>query len=294
MQLYLRLLGYLKPYWRRFALAVVCTAALGGLAVVPPYIAKNVVDDLLISRDMWMLKVLPLVILLTYAVKGLFSYVQTYFMSWIGQRVVMDVRNDLYGHLHSLPLSFFVRRTTGELMSKVTYDITLMQKSAASGLRDLGQYALTFVFLLVLAFYRDPVLSAVFVVVLPPLGLLVVHLGGKIRRITRRTETQMGDINSAMKEAFQAIRIVKAHSAEEHEVRRFARRNRRFFDLIMKALRVRAISHPLVEVLGGVGAAFVLWYGGYQVVAGLKTPGEFTSFLAAIGLIFSPIKRLTR
>jgi subfamily B ATP-binding cassette protein MsbA len=215
-------------------------------------------------------------------------------MFWLGQRVVMDIRDDLYSHLHRLPLSFFVQKTTGELMSKITYDISMMERAASSGLRDIVYLSLAFVFLLAVAFYRDPLLAAIFVVVLPPLGFLIAALGGKIRRITRRMQTQMGDINNAMKETFQAIRVVKAHNAEDHEVSRFKRKSRRFFDLAMKARRVRALNHPVVDVLGGIGAAFVLWYGGYQVFNGIKTPGEFASFVTALGLLMTPLKRISR
>lgn len=294
MTSYLRILGYIKPYWRRAVLSVICMIVLGAVTAVPAFLVKYLIDDLFISKDVWMLTFLPVVIVATYAIKGVFAYGQSYFMFWIGQRVVMDVRNDLYGHLHLLPLSFFVRKATGELMSKITYDVMMMEKAASTGLRDLGHHSLGFLFLLAFAFYRDPLLTGVFVVVLPPMGLLIGHLGGKIRRITRRMQAQMGDINSAMKEAFQAVRVVKAHNAEDHEVARFARHNRRFFGLAMKARRVRALRHPVMEILGGAGAAFILWYGGHQVFSGVRTPGEFTSFLTALGLLMGPLKRLSR
>lgn len=294
MKKYLRILCYLKPYWRRCVQAAICMIVLGAVTAVPPYLAKNVIDDVFIAKDLWMLNLVVAAILLTYVIKGVFAYGQSYFMFWLGQRLVMDVRNDLYCHFHQLPLSFFVRKTSGELMSKITYDITLMQQASATGLRDLGHHSISLVFLLALAFYRDPFLSAIFVVSLPPLGLIIGRLGGKLRRITRRMQSQMGDISTSMKEAFQAARVVKAYNAEEHESVQFSGRNRKFFDLAMKARRVRAISHPIVEILGGTGAAFILWYGGHQVLSGIRTPGEFISFIAALGLIIGPMKRLSR
>jgi subfamily B ATP-binding cassette protein MsbA len=294
MKTYLRLLRYMTVYWRRFALAVVCMALVGGVSAIPAYLMKHVVDDLFIARKAWMITLLPLVVIATFLAKALFLYGQTYLMDWIGQRVVMDIRNALYRHLHQLPLAFFERKATGELMSKVTYDITLMQKASSSAIRDMGREAFSFSFLLGLAFYRDPALTAAFVLILPPLVLLVARLGGKVRRVTRQSQQRMAAMSALMKEAFSGIRIVKAFNAEEHEIERFRRSNRRFFNLIMKAQRVRALASPLVEILGGVGAGLVIWYGGYQVVHGLKTPGEFTSFLVAIGLIYSPIKGLAR
>ncbi|MDP6482228.1 MAG: ABC transporter ATP-binding protein [Nitrospinota bacterium] len=294
MNKYLRLLGYLKPYWRRCVLSGICMVVLGAVTAIPAYIAKDVIDGVFIAKNVRMLNLIVAVILLSYIVKGIFAYGQSYFMFWLSQRMVMDVRNHLYRHFHEMPLSFFVRKTSGELMSKITYDIALLQKASASGLRDLGQHTFGLLFLLGIAFYRDPYLSAVFVVVLPPLGLIIGRLGGKIRRITGRMQTQMGDINTAMKEAFQAARVVKAYNAEDHELARFSKRNRRFFGLTMKARRVRALSHPVVEILGGAGAAFILWAGGHQVLSGVRTPGEFISFLAALGLIMGPLKRLSR
>lgn len=294
MKTYRRLLRYMTVYWRRFAFAVVCMAFVGGLSAIPAYLMKQVVDDLFIARDAWMITLLPLVVVATYLAKGFFLYGQTYLMYWIGQRVVMDIRNALYRHLHQLPLAFFERKATGELMSKITYDITLMQKASSSAIRDMGRDTFSFFFLLGLAFYRDPALAAAFVLILPPLALLVARLGEKVRRVTRQSQQRMADMSALIKEAFSGIRIVKAFNAEEYEIERFRRSNKRFFNLIMKAHRVRALASPLVEILGGVGAGLVIWYGGYQVVHGLKSPGEFTSFLVAIGLLYSPIKSLTR
>jgi subfamily B ATP-binding cassette protein MsbA len=294
MNNYLRIFNYLKPHWKRGLQSIGCTLVLAALAAVPALLAKYVVDDLFISKDITMLTLLPGAIILTYALKGIFAYGQSYLMFWLGQRVVMEIRDDLYSHLHRLPLSFFVQKTTGELMSKITYDISMMERAASTGLRDIFYHSLAFIFLLAVAFYRDPLLSAIFVVVLPPLGFVIAALGGKIRRITRRMQTQMGDINTAMKETFQAIRVVKAHNAEDHEVSRFKRKSRRFFDLAMKARRVRALNHPVVDVLGGIGAALVLWYGGSQVLNEIKTPGEFASFVTALGLLMTPLKRISR
>ena len=294
MKAYIRLLRYMTAYWRRFVVAVICMAFVGALSTIPAFLMKQVVDDLFIARNAWMLVFLPLVILVTYLARGIFLYGQTYLMYWIGQRVVMDVRNALYRHLHKLPLAFFERKATGELMSKLTYDITLMQKASSSAVRDMGRQGFTLIFLLGLAFHRDPILAGVFILVLPPLGFLVARMGEKIRRITRQSQQRMGDMSAIMKEAFSGVRVVKAFNAEDYEIERFRRSNKRFFNLIMKAQRVRALSHPLVEVLGGIGAALILWYGGNQVLNGLRTPGEFTSFLVAIGLIYSPIKSLTR
>ncbi|MFQ5895155.1 MAG: ABC transporter ATP-binding protein [Nitrospinota bacterium] len=295
LKIYLRLLSFLTPYRGRAALAVVCMVGVGALSAAPAYLLQHVVDGLIPPREPFLLVViLPLAVVATYLALGAFTYGQTYLMYWVGQRVVMDIRNALYGHLVRLPVRFFTQKTTGELMSRVVYDISLMQKAASSAVRDMGRHSFALLFLMALAFYQNWRLSLAFAMVLPPLTYLVARMGEKVRRITRQTQDKMGDISALVKEAFTGIRVVKAFNAEEHEHRRFARANRRFCDTVMRAMRVRALATPLVEVLGGVGAGVVLWVGARQVMAGESTPGQFASFLAALGLLYNPLKSLTR
>ncbi|MFQ6112420.1 MAG: ABC transporter transmembrane domain-containing protein, partial [Nitrospinota bacterium] len=172
MKTYLKLLSYLKPYWKRLLLAIGCMVVVGALSAVPAYLLKYVVDDLFIERKPLMLMALPLAVIGTYLIKGFFSYVQTYLMYWIGQRVVMDVRNHLYTHLINMPLSFFSNVTTGEMMSKIIYDISLMQKAASQAVRDMGRHFFSFLFLLGVAFYMNWFLTTIFLIALPPLALL--------------------------------------------------------------------------------------------------------------------------
>lgn len=294
MKTYFKLLAYLKPYWKRLLLAIGCMVVVGALSAVPAYLLKYVVDDLFIERKPLMLMALPLAVVGTYLIKGFFSYVQTYLMYWIGQRVVMDVRNHLYTHLINMPLSFFSNVTTGEMMSKIIYDISLMQKAASQAVRDMGRHFFSFLFLLGVAFYMNWFLTTIFLIALPPLALLVSRLGEKIRRATRETQEKMGDITSLMKESFSGVRVVKGFNAEGFEQERFQKANRRFFSQVMRAMRARALAPPVVEVIGGLGAGFVLWYGSWEVLKGEVSPGEFTSFLGAIGMIYNPLRGLTR
>ncbi len=293
MKTYLKLLAYLKPYWKKLLLAIACMVIVGALSAVPAYLLKYVVDDLFIRREALMLMVLPLVVVGTYLIKGFFTYLQTYLMYWISQRVVMDVRNQLYAHLINMPLSFFSNVTTGEMMSKIIYDISLMQKAASQAVRDMGRHFFSFLFLLGVAFYMNWLLTVIFLIALPALAFLVSRLGEKIRHATRQTQKKMGDITGLMKESFSGVRVVKGFNAQGFEEERFQKANRRFFSQIMRAMRARALASPAVEVLGGLGAGFVLWYGSWQVLDGRVSAGEFTSFLAAIGMIYSPLRGLT-
>lgn len=293
-RMYLRLLRYLRPYRLRFGVAVACTIVVGGLNAYPAYLVQHVINDILISRRSEVVFLICLSLLVVYLVKGGAAYLQNYFMYWVGQRVVMDVRNELHRHFINLPLRFFEAKTTGELMSKVIYDISLMQKAATSSVRDLFRHGFTFVALLGVAVYQSPAMALIFIVVVPAVGLFVVRMGEKVRRITRRSQARMGDMSSLMKEAYAGIRVVKAFGAEEREDRRFARATQSFFETVMRAMRVRALAPPTVEIVGGALAAAVLWFGARAVIHGGMDPGRLTSFVVALGMAYSPLKSFTR
>ncbi len=293
-QVYRRLLKYLRPYWRRFSIAILATIVVGALNAVPALLVRTAVDDVLVARDEAAAFFLSALVMGIFILKGGAAYLQNYFMYWVGQRIVMDVRNALHRHLLFLPLRFFDEKTTGELMAKVTYDITLMRKAASNAVRDLVRHFFTFLALLGVAVYQSPKMSLFFIVAVPPVVVLIAWLGEKIRRITRRTQERMGDMSSLMKETYDGMRVVKGFGAERFEESRFERANLSFFRTIMRAMRARALAPPLVEVIGGVLAGFVLWHGAGLVMRGEVTPGQLSSFLVAVGMIYSPLKSLTR
>ena len=288
------LLFYLKSYKFRFGIAVLCTLVVASLNAFPALLVKYAVDDVLISKNVKMAVLLSLVLVVIYLFKGVFSYFQSYFMELVGHRVVVDVRSKLHSRMMSFPIHFFERKTTGELMSKVLFDISLMQKAVSSSLRDLARYFFTFIALLTVAIYQSPKMSFFFIIAVPPISYIVFRLGEKIRRATRGNQERMGDISSLMKETYSGIKEVKAYGAEKIEETRFNKSNFSFFVNMKRVLLVRALAPPLVEAIGGVIAATVLWFGSMMVINGEVTPGEFSSFLVAIGMIYSPLKSLTR
>lgn len=293
-QVFRRLLGYVIPYKKRFSIAVFCTVVVGALNAVPALLVRYAVDDVLIEKDMSIAFYLATGIGGAYVVKSIFAYGQNYFMYWVGQRVVMDVRNKLHSHFLHLPLSFFDEKTTGDLMAKVTYDISLMRKAASNAIRDLGRHFFTFLALLGVAIYQNPRMTLIAIVAVPPVGFLIARLGEKIRRITRRTQERMGDISTLMKETYDGMRVVKTFGAEGYEEKRFARANLSFFRTIMGALRPRALGPPVVEAVGGVLGGLILWYGSALVIRGEMTAGQLSSFLVALGMLYNPLKSFTR
>ncbi len=293
-RVYLRLLEYLRPYWFRFGVAVVCTIVVGGLNAYPAYLVQHVINDILISKRSDIVLLICLSLVVVYAVKGFAAYCQNYYMLWVGQHVVMDVRNELHRHLVNLPLRFFEMKTTGELMSKVIYDISLMQHAATESVRDLLRNGFTFIALLGVAIYQSPRMALIFIVLVPLVAVLVLTMGEKIRRITRRTQVRMGDMSSLMKETYGGIRVVKAFGTEDAEEARFMRATRSFFDTIMRAMRVRSLAAPIVEIIGGLMGAGILWFGAQAVIQGNMDPGKLTSFAVALGMAYHPLKSFTR
>jgi subfamily B ATP-binding cassette protein MsbA len=290
--LYQRLFRLVIPYWRRLAVAMACMLGVAACTAASAYLVKPVLDDIFINKKAGMLKVLPLVVLLLFLVKGLCEWGHVYFMSYVGQRVVSQVRQQLYDHLQILSLSFFDRTSTGVLMSRITNDVNLLQAAVSSAITGMLKDCVSVVGLVGVVFYRDWELALVAMVVLPFAFFPIVKFGRILRRISTKSQQSMGDISVILHETISGNRIVKAFGMEEYEKARFSRENMRYFQYYMKSVSVRALSSPVMEFLGGLGVVFIIWYGGSSVIRGVSTPGNFFSFLAALLLLYEPIKRL--
>ena len=294
MNLYRRLLELVKPHWHRLAIAMVCMVGVAICTAALPYLVKPVLDDIFIKKNAETLKFLSIVVFLVFTIKALTEWGHAYLMSYVGQRIVAHLRQQLYDHLQRLPLSFFDRMPTGLLMSRVTNDVNLVQGAVSNAITGLLKDPLTLVGLLAVMFIRDWQLSLISMVVLPFAFFPVVKFGRMLRRISTKSQESMGDISVILHETISGSRIVKAFGMEEYEKERFSRENIRYFRYLMKSVMVRALSSPMMEFLGGIAIVFVILYGGYRVIEGVSTPGEFFSFLGALLLLYEPIKRLSR
>jgi len=293
MGLYRRLLHFVTPYWHRLGGAMLCMLFFSAATGASAFLVKPVLDDVFFKKDLVMLKLIPLAIIGIFILKGLFDYGQSYLMSYVGQRIIADLREKIYNHIQSLSLSFFTRNPTGILMSRITNDVNLVQGAVTDAVTGLLKDVFTIVGLVSVIFYRDWKLAFVAMVVFPLAIYPIVKFGRKLRSYSTRSQTTMGDISSILLETIAGSRIVKAFNMENYEQARFARENRKLFGISMKSVRVRAISHPLMEVLGGLGIAFIVFYGGYNVIRGDATPGTFFSFLTALLMLYEPVKRLS-
>jgi len=293
MNLYLRLLQFVKPYWSRLAGAMVCMICVSAASAASAFLVKPVLDEVFFKKDLTMLKLVPLAIVALFILKGLFDYGQGYLMSFVGQRIITDLREKIYHHVQSLALPFFTKNPTGVLMSRIMNDVNLVQGAVTDAVTGLLKDIFTIIGLVFVVFYRDWQLALIALVVFPAAVYPIVKFGRKLRSYSTRTQTTLADLTTMILETISGTRIVKAFNMEDYERQRFSRINEKLFQILLKSLRVRAVSHPLMETLGGLGIAAIVFYGGYNVIQGRATPGTFFSFLAALLMLYEPVKRLS-
>lgn len=293
MALYKRLLAKVRPYWTRLFWAMILMVVVAAASSAMAYMVKPVMDDIFVAKDRAMLFMVPLAVIGLYGVKGACSYGQTYLMQFVGQRIITQFRIDLYAHLQKLSLSYYDRVPTGELMSRITNDVNNIQGAVSSVVTGVLKDLFTIFGLIFVILYRDWFLGMFAVGVFPICMIPLVKFGRKLRRISHRSQETMADVSVLLHETISGARIVKGFCREDHEIARFSAEAERLFRLRMKDVSTRAISSPLMEFLGGMGIAGIIFYGGWQVINGQSTPGTFFSFLAALIMLYEPVKRLS-
>jgi subfamily B ATP-binding cassette protein MsbA len=293
VELYKRLLQFVKPYRRKLILAMICMVSVAICTAGSAWLVQPAMDKIFIDKSMQMLFIIPLLIVGLYLVKGIFFYGQSYLMNYVGQRIVADLREKLYHHLQYLSLSFFTKTSTGILISRLTNDVALIQGAVSSALTSILRDSFTIIALTAVVFYRDWKLACIAIIILPLAAIPIVKFGKKLRKFSIKGQVRMGFITSLLQETISGNRIVKAFTMEDYESRRFAAENDQFFKIIMKRQKIRALSSPVVEALGGVLVAGIVIIGGYAVIKGNSTPGTFGSFLAALFLLYKPFKSLS-
>jgi subfamily B ATP-binding cassette protein MsbA len=292
--IYLRLLGYVRPYVKRLLGAMICMGLYSSLSGALAWLVKPVVDRIFVEQDARMLGLLPLAVLLVSIGKGLADYGQAYLMAWVGQKVITDLREKVYHHLQDLSLSYFIRTTTGQLISRITNDVNILHATVTDGVTGFLKDILTIIALVAVVFYNDWLLATVSLVIFPVAIVPLARFGKKIRGFSRRSQVQMGAMTTLLQEVLTGQPVVKSFCQEQREKERFSAENKALFRTLMKRYRIRALSSPMMETLGGMGAAAAIYVGGSRVLGGEMTPGAFFSFIAALGMLYEPIKRLNK
>ncbi len=266
--------------------AAAATAAL-------PYLLQPVFDDVFANGTMQTLTFFCGAVFIAFIVKGFASFGESVLMNYIGQHIISDLQNRLFRHLLHADLRFFHTHSTGQLISHFTNDVNLMRNAVAHTIIGLGKDSLTLIFLIILMFYRDFYLSIGTFIIFPLIFYPILRLGKRLRKVSHSTQDYLGELTGFLTQIFQGIRVVKAYCAEEYEIKRAENRVKKIFHYLQKASITRAISHPIVETIGGFAIMSVIAYGGYQVMQKTRTTGEFVSFIGALILSYEPMKRLS-
>ncbi len=248
-------------------------------------------DGIFIDKNITLLKVMPLLIVVAYLSKGIFRFLQVYFMRYVGQKVIEQIRNELFEKIVNLPLNFFNVTSTGVLMSRITNDVNLVQQSIQIVI-SLIREIVTVIGLIAVIIYMDWKLALATILCYP----LLIHplriISRRLRRLSRKDQEMMGGLSSMLQEAFSGIRIVKAFTSEKKEIAKFNKLNGVVVGYVIKSIKTAELSSPLMEFISSLGFAAIIYFGGMQVINGTSTPGTFFSFLAAALMVYRPIKSI--
>ena len=294
MKIYLRLLSYVRPYLRRLALAIVCILVASGTNLYVPWIIKDVIDGVLASKDMAMLNTIAGGIVLVFMVRGIFFYGQTYLMSFIGQKVIIDIREAVYRHLQRLSLSYYEKRQTGAIMSHITNDVSALQNALVDSVIELFTESMILIGSMATMFYLHWKLSLLTCITLPLIAQVMSIFGKRLRRASRVMQERVADITSVLQETISSVRVIKSFVREDYEIGRFNKENDSNLRAQMKSAQLMATLTPIIEFLAAIGITVIIWYGGREVINGNLTSGSLIAFLIYAVNISNPVKRLSR
>ncbi len=291
--IYRRLLSYVLPYWPRMLLAM---AAMTITALTEPAFAaliKPMIDGSFVDRDPFIVKLVPVALLGVFLIRGIFSFVGDYTMTWIGRTMVLNIRNEAFAKLLRLPTRFFDHQSSGALLSKLTYDVERIQRAATQSVTTLIRDTLTVIGLVGYMFYLSGWLALIFLLVGPVMAAIVSYVGRRFRNISRRIQRSVGEVATVAEEGVDGHLVIKTFGAHDYEMARFERINQRNARSNMKFSAVKAASTPVTQFVAAVALSVIIYLATLDTVVETLTPGTFMSFIAAMLLLMPPLKRLT-
>ncbi len=286
------LFGLVVSHWQKLALAMGCMVIVAGATSASAYLVKPMLDDIFVNRDQSRLLLLPGAAILIFLLKGSATYGQQYWMNYVGQQIIKALRNMLYDRIMDLPLAIFHQEKTGTLMSRITNDVNIVKGMVSTAVAGLLRDLFTVIGLVGVIFYMDWKLAMGAFIVLPAAFYPVVIFGRRVRRFSTGRQQAMADLNVFLHETFAGSKIVKTFTREDYEKKRFHKKSETLFRLEMKSVVAKSLSSPVMEFLGGIGIAFIIWFGGSRVISGASTTGTFFSFLTAVMMLYAPVKKL--
>ena len=294
MKNYKRLLLYIKPYLKRLGLAIICIIMAAAANLYLPWIIKDMIDKVLMDKDMMMLNLISIGIVVVFLVRGIFYYGQSYLVSYIGESVIIDVREDMFCKFQRMPMAYFDRHQTGETMSFITNDVAAIQSALVTNLIEMVTEGSILIGSIVMMITLDWKLSLLTLVVIPLVGQAMKIFGKKLKRNGTLIQERAADITSLLQESISSIRVVKSFVRESYEIGRFNRQNTLNFQAAMQNVRLTSLLTPTVEFLAALSVTFIVWFGGYEVVNGVMTAGALVAFLTYAVNLANPVKRLAR
>jgi subfamily B ATP-binding cassette protein MsbA len=286
---YRRMLAYVRPYWLYLVLAAICLIAISLLSLAMPWAVKDLVDQVVVGQDLNRLNVIALALAGIFVLRAGFSFAQTYLVAWTGERVVANLRRQIYGHLLSLSLGFFSGQRVGEIVSRLSNDVQIIQSAVTSNLVTLLQQIATFVGAIVIVAIMNWRLMLLMAVAIPGMVLLTRLMGRQIRRVARRVQDTLGEASAVVEETVGGIRIVKSFAREDYEMARYGQKVDDLFESAMRRTRYFATLGPIISLLMYGSLVLVLWFGGREVLNGRLTPGELIAFLLYATMLTGPL-----
>lgn len=289
-----KLFVYVKPYIKYLIISSISMVIVGGLTALVAYLIKPVLDDIFISKNKQMLVLLPIAVVIVYLLKGIFTYLQSWYAAYVGENILFKIRNDLFECMSMLSLDFFDRYHTGELISRVMNDTGMLQEVVARTIPDAIRESFTVVFLLIVIYMNNVKLALISTIVFPIAIYPLINLGNRLRKIGKKRQETVAMVTTILQEAFTGIRVIKAFATEKKESKKFEQKGNDFLKINLKSVRVSEIVSPLMEFIGAIGLAFLIWFGGYLVFKGTITVGGFFSFVVALFMLYKPFKSIAR
>ncbi|MCA9866988.1 MAG: ABC transporter ATP-binding protein [Anaerolineales bacterium] len=289
ISLFLRLLGYIRPYRLWLAAAVVALIISSLLGLVLPLVVRNLVDFVIVNKDFTNLNRVTIGLLVVFLLQSGFSFVQQLTLAYAGEHAVADIRIHVFTHLQSLPLSFYADRRTGELVSRITNDVSLLQQAITANLVMLLRQIITIVGAAALLFWLDWRLTLIILLVVPVITLTMVWLGSRIRMASVAVQDSLAEVANSAEETTRGVRIVKSFARESYEISRFTNRVMTLYEAAMHRARIHALLSPLIGLIASITVTGILYYGGVQVITGRLSPGDLIAYLIYTIMIASPI-----
>ncbi|WP_069636921.1 ABC transporter ATP-binding protein [Campylobacter pinnipediorum] len=287
-----RFKSYFKDYIPYFVLAFIGMILASGGSAATAWLVQPVLDKIFVEKNRELLYILPYAIILVYFLKNAGTFMQAYYTAYIGQDTIRRFRDELLEKLLSLDMSFFNKYRTGELMSRTMNDIERIRTIVSTMIPEFIREIITAISLLCVVIYQSPRLAFFALIVLPVAAYPIITLAKKMKKISRKSQEKISDISSALNEIFTNIEIIKANNAQSYEHKRFADENFNFLKINLKATRIEQLVSPLMEMIGSIGVAIVIIIGGKEVIDGTISIGSFFSFLSALFMLYTPIKRV--